>query len=230
MAVSSLAGVHSRPLSLIAAGVVLVALDFRVVAVDVLPDVVGWSLVAFGAWRLHAVGPAVLCLLAAAASAADVLAPFHYNSLDPITGEIVTGDTTGLQYDQRLVFDRLSGIRLGLVLLAMVAGGAAITWLLRSLGARAIARGDDVPGRRLQTLGWLVVLLWVLPFVVVATYQAIADGGLDPVWSGGLEMVALTAVTIAGGLTWVLAVNSNKEWTVEGDQQTPWVEMMTRGS
>ena len=48
---------RTRPLTLAAVGLVAVAIDMRVVAWDLLPDVLGWLLVAFAAWRLtRAVG------------------------------------------------------------------------------------------------------------------------------------------------------------------------------
>jgi hypothetical protein len=69
--------VRGRPLSLIAAGLVLVGLDLRIVHVDVFPDPVGWLLVTMAAIRLSLRAPAVLGLVATLASLADVALTDH---------------------------------------------------------------------------------------------------------------------------------------------------------
>jgi hypothetical protein len=216
-----------RALMLMAAGVLLVALDFRIVALDVLPDAVGWALVAVGAWRLALRTPALLGMVAAVASAADAVAPHHFDALDPLTGKVVPDPAPGTRYPERLAFDRLTDARLVLVVLAMVAGGLALWMVLDTLGRRAGAVRDAQSERQLRILRWLVALGWVVPFVVVAGVQGARDGGLDPVWNGSLEFVALIGVLVAALLAWVLAVNSNRMWTATDDERaTPWAEMI----
>ena len=55
---------RTRPLTLAAVGLVAVGIDMRVVAWDLLPDVLGWFLVAFAAWRLTVRWAAGLALVA----------------------------------------------------------------------------------------------------------------------------------------------------------------------
>ena len=204
---------RTRPLTLIAVGVLLVALDFRVVAADVLPDAVGWLLVAFGSARLGLRGPAGLAAVAAAAGVADVFAPYRRVALDPLTGQIVPEPGPGTAYDERLDFERLTDLRLVLVLAALVAGGLALWFVLGSLRTRAQAAADDRSARRLGELRWLVAGAWVLPYVVVAIVQVARDGGFDPVWNGGLELLALVGLAVAAALAWRLLVSSNRRWS-----------------
>jgi hypothetical protein len=216
-----------RALSLMAVGVVIVALDFRIVALDVLPDVAGWLLIAAGAWKLALVRPSWLAVAAALASAPDALAPHHYENLAPFTGEVVVDAGPGTTYPQRLVFDHLHDLRLLLVVLATVAGGAAVWSLLGTLRGRAAAAGDHESAGRLGLLRWLVPSIWVAPYVTVAVIQGLGHDGFDPVWNGGFELLALLGLAVVGALAWVLAINSNRQWTAtEADLVTPWGEMM----
>lgn len=225
------ASMRIRALSLIAVGVVVVALDFRLVALDLVPDAVGWLLVAVGAWKLVLHGPAGLAVVAALASAADVVAPHHYEDLDPVTGDVVVSAGPGTDYPQRLVFDRLEDVRLLLVVLAMVAGGWALWSILGTLRRRAEATGDQEPAARLALLRWLVPLVWVAPFVGVAAIQAADGEGFDPVWNGSAEVLALAGIAVALGLAWVLAINSNRAWTAtDDDRATPWAELIVKDS
>jgi hypothetical protein len=221
---------RTRALSLLAAGLVIVALDLRVVAVDVLPDVAGWLLVAAGSWKLALPRPAWLAVGAGVASAADVVAPYRYDNLDPITGEIVELPAPGTKYPQRLVFDHLHDVRLLLAVLAIVAGGLAVWSILGTLRRRADATGDDESARRLALLRWLVPSIWVAPYLALAVFQGAGDDGFDPVWNGGLELLALAGLAVVAGVVWVLATNSNRQWTATDDERTtPWAEMMVEG-
>lgn len=56
-----------HPLNLVALGIAVVALDFRLQAIDLLPDVAGWILVGVGLWQSGqraTVGIAVPCWFA----------------------------------------------------------------------------------------------------------------------------------------------------------------------
>ena len=215
---------------MVAFGVLLVAVDFRIVAVDVIPDAAGWLLVAAGAWKLALRGPVGLALVAAAASAADVYAPHHYDAIDPITGKVVPHPAPGTSYHERLVFDRLTDVRLVLALVAVVAGGAALWWVLSTMAARARVLNDGQSASRLDALRWLVVGVWVVPYVVVALVQTVNDGGLDPVWNGGLELLALLGLVVAAGVAWMLATNSNRMWTAtDAERTTPWADLFAPG-
>lgn len=197
----------------------IVALDFRVVALDVLPDAVGWLLVAIGSWKLALARPATLAVVATLASAPDIIAPHHYDALDPITGRVVPSPAPGTQYPERLAFDRLTDLRLLLAVAAMVAGGLALWSLLGTLRDRARLTGDDAAAGRLGVLRWLVPALWVGPVLIVGAVQSARDGGFDPVWNGGLELVALAGLAVAIALVWMLAVNSNRSWTATDEER-----------
>jgi hypothetical protein len=217
---------RTRALSLIAVGIVLVALDFRVVALDVLPDAVGWVLVAAGAWKLALSRPAMLAVVAALAAAPDVIARHHLEALDPLTGDVVMSPAPGTKYDERLVFDRLTDSRLLLAVVAIAAGGFALWSLLGTLSRRAHLTGDDTSSVRLRVLRWLILALWVAPYLLVATLQSDLDGGFDPVWNGGLELVALVGLAVLAAVAWVLIINSNRSWTAtDAARATPWAKM-----
>jgi hypothetical protein len=215
----------------IAFGLVLVAVDFRIVAVDVLPDVVGWLLVAAGAWKLSLRVPFGLAVVATLASAADVVTPHHYEVLDPLTGEVLPSAPPGLGYPERLIFDRLHDVRLVLAIVAMAAGGAALWAILGVLRDRAALKGDETSGTRLTVLRWGIPLLWTAPYVVVAVVQGMGDEGFDPVWNGGYEALALVGLAAVAGLAWVFTISSNRAWAAVGDGLTnPWAEMIVKDS
>jgi hypothetical protein len=219
-----------------AAGVVLVALDFRIVAADVLPDPVGWLLVAAGAWKLALGLPALLGAAAALGSLPDVLAPHHYEATSPFAQRwfpaihALSDPVPGLRYEDRLEFDRLHGGRLVLAVLAIVAGGLALWSILGTLRERAGALGDRESAGRLALLRWLVPCLWVAPYVGVAIVQGSGDQGFDPVWNGGLEAPALLGLAVAASVAWALVINSNRAWTATDEERvTPWAETMVDG-
>jgi hypothetical protein len=207
--------VRTRPLTLIAVGLVLVAVDLRVVAVDALPDVLGWALVGLGAWSLRLRLPAVLGAVAAVASALDLVAPAHREALDPLTGAVVPHPAPGTAYDEILVFDRLHDLRLLLAIAAMVAGGWAAAQLVAAMRDRARAAGDGASARALSLLRWLVPLVWVVPYVGVAVGQGIGGDGFDPVWNGNLELVAVAGIGVVGALAWIFATTSNRGWAAQ---------------
>ena len=114
---------RTRPLTLAAFGVVAVALDPRVVAWDPFPDVVGWLLIAFAAWRLSVWWTFALALVAAVASVAEAQLPYHYDAIDPITGEVVVDVQPGTSYHELIAFDHVSGPRLLLLASSVALGG-----------------------------------------------------------------------------------------------------------
>jgi len=226
-----------RALSLIAVGLAFVALDFRIVALDLLLDPVGWLLVGAGAWKLGLVAPAALAAVAALASIPDVLAPYHYEDSSPFAQRwfpavyALTDTAPGMVYEDRLEFDRLQGTRLIVAVLAVVAGGLALWSLLGTLRDRARAVHDGESAARLALLRWLVVLLWTAPYVCLAVAQGLGDDGFDPVWNGGFEALALVGMAVVAGVVWVLAINSNRQWTATDEERVgPWAEMIVRGS
>lgn len=215
-----------------AAGIVLVILDFRIVAFDALPDVAGWLLVGAGAWRLSLRVPFALAVVAALAAAADVVALYHYESTAPFlkrwfpTAYALTNPTPGLVFPDRFEFDQLTGLRFALALLAMVAGGLGLWSLLGTLRDRARAAGAEDASGRLTIARWSVMVVWTAPYVGVAISQA--DGaGFDPVWNGGHEIVALVGLIVVAITAWLLVIYNNRVWSAPaGGSINPWAEMM----
>ncbi len=214
---------------MVAAGIAFAALDLRVMGVDAAPDLVGWALVGYGAWRLQQRTPAALAWLAAAASAAELSLPYRIERLDPRTGEVVADPVPGIAYSERLLFEHLDGARLLLVVAALVVGGAATWHLLRTLQRRAQATGDVGAARGLRLGRWLVLVAWVAPYAALAMVQGLGGDGFDPVWNGPMELVALPGALTAGALVVMLALHSNRGWTATDDERaSPWSELMTR--
>ena len=222
------AAVRVLPMSLVSAGVALVGLDLRIVHVDVLPDVLGWGLVALGAWRLEHRAAAVAAAVAALAALPDAALSYHWEDLDPITGEVVVGGG-GTAYDQRIAYDLITDVRAPLAALALAAGGLALVVLLGRLEQRAIVLGDRPAATQLVATRVGIALLWVFPHVVVMLLQWQAGDGLDPVWSGGLELVALVGLAVAGAVVVLVARHRNRGWTAtDAERSIPWASGSSR--
>jgi hypothetical protein len=221
---------RTRPLTLAAVGLVAIGLDMRVVAWDLLPDVVGWLLIALAGWRLTMRSAAALALAAAVASLADVHIPYRYDAIDPLTGEVVVNPKPGLAYHELLAYDPVSGARLVLLGVAFAAGGAALWILLRELARRAVAYDDPSIARRLRLLAWGVVLGWATPVLLRMLGQGpLSDGEFDTVWNGGWEMPALIGLVVLLATAFTFATHSNRRWSATGDELgSPWAELMVR--
>jgi hypothetical protein len=220
---------RTRPLTMIGVGLALAALDLRVVHVDIGPDFLGWALVAIGAKRLSMTTPAWLAGLAALAAMPDLLLEHHYQAFDIIAGRVIEDPAPGTDYNESLVFDQLSAGRSVAAILGAALGAAAIWCVLRELRRRALLSGDDAAARRLDVLRWSMVLVWGAPLVTVFVVQALGDG-VDPVWNGGLELVALAGIAVALATSIELLLRSNEGWTATDDERvTPWGQMLTDG-
>jgi hypothetical protein len=217
--------VRGRPLSLIAAGLVLVGLDLRIVHIDVFPDPVGWLLVTLAAARLALRWPVVLGGIATLASLPDVALTYHYDDLDPLTGEVVVNGA-GTGYQQRLAFDRITDVRAPLTILALLAGGLALCLVLITLERRAALLGDRRAGTELLGARLLLLLAWVFPHVALMTLQWLGGEGLDPVWNEGQELVGLAGTAVVAVLVVGAVVNRNRGWTATDDERrSPWAEL-----
>jgi hypothetical protein len=220
---------RTRPLTLAAIGVVLFSLDFRVVAIDILPDFVGWALVAFAAFRLSMAWSGRLAVVATVASLAEVFLPYHYVSLDPLTLEVVPNPAPGTDYPERLVFDAVHGPRLVLLIVMASVGGMALWLLLRELTRRAASSRDERASRRLRRLSWAVAVVWALPYVARAVGQGALDDGFDPVWNGGWETPAIAGIATMVAVAITFGTWSNRRWSATGDDLgSPWAELMVR--
>ena len=218
-----------RPLSLAAVGVVFAAVDLRVVAWDALPDAVGWFLLALAARWLTMPSPAWLAACAAVAGLAELQLPYHYEAVDPISGEVVPNPAPNTDYPERLAFLPVEGLRLVLIVAAVALGGAALTLMLRELRRRSATTPDRGATERLALLSWLVPLGWIGPYVLIAIGWTVNEGSLDPVWNDAWEIPALIGIAIALAVAFQFATTSNRRWSASGDEVgSPWAELMLR--
>jgi hypothetical protein len=210
-----------RPLSLIAGGLALVVLDFRTESLDLLPDPIGWVLVAVACSRLGLVGASWLAVLAGVLSVSDAALPYRYVRFGSVSGE---GDGpslgAGVEPSVQHVFDPVSGWRLAGMALAMVVAGVALWLLLRGLERRADGHGEADTVSRLRLGRWLVAAVWVLPYLVaVGRAVVVHSGTFDPVWNGGAEYVALAGLVVVAYVVVLLAVEADAAWA---QPEVPW--------
>jgi hypothetical protein len=205
-----------RPLTFVAVGLALVAIDIRTEYLDLLPDALGWGLVAFGAWRLSLTMPAIAAAATALLVLPEVSLPHRFVMLDPETGERSAPRAgVDLAYPEHLVFDDVTGWRLAALAAAVIAGGATLWLLLGALAGRAAAWERAGTARQIRWLRWLTLGVWTGPFLVVLAVSASAeDGSFDPVWNGSLELLALAGIVVIGGLVVVLLRETNRAWAV----------------
>jgi hypothetical protein len=221
--------VRTRPLSLAAAGILLVAIDLRLVAGDAAPDAIGWALVAFAAHRLGMRWPTLLAAAAAVASLAEVHLPYEWEAYDLLSGRVIPNPDPNSAYDERLVFLPVEGPRLAMMVGALALGGAALTMVLRELRRGAATTTDHRGTKALKILSWMVPLGWIGPYVAIAIGWTINEGAFDPVWNDHWELVALVGIAIAVAVAIVFATNANRRWSASGDEiGSPWAELMLR--
>jgi hypothetical protein len=206
-------------------GLGLVLFDFRTEALDLLPDLVGWGLVALAAGRLGLHGPARLAAVAGVVSVAELWLPYHYIWIHSVTGEVLPGQVVGDFGRVHLRYHDVSGLQLAGMALGMVMAGWAVWALLSALAGRAAAHGRHRPARELRAARWLVVGLWTLPFLG-AVAQAVAEesGEFDPVWNGRLAYTWLAAVGVFVYVAVVLLRERDHLWALpDGSvQATRW--------
>jgi hypothetical protein len=205
-----------RPLTFVAVGLVVVAVDVRTEHLDVLPDALGWGLVTFGAWRLSLTVPAIAAAATALLTLPEVSLPYRFVMLDPETGERITPRPgVDLAYPEHLVFDDLTGWRLAVLAAGLVAGGLTMWLLLGALATRAAAWERAGTARQICWLRWLALGVWTAPvLVVVAVSAASEDGSFDPVWNGSIELLALAGIVVIGAVAAVLLRETNRAWAV----------------
>jgi hypothetical protein len=205
-----------RPLTLVAVGLALVAIDIRTEHLDVLPDAMGWGLVAFGAWRSALTVPAIAGAATALLTLPEVSLPHQFVMVDPETGERITPRPgVDLAYPRQLVFDDLTGWRLAALAAALVAGGVTLWLLLGALATRAAAWERAGTARQIRWLRWLTLVLWTGALLVVLVVSASAgDRAFDPVWNGSLELLAIAGIVVIAALIVVLLRETNRAWAV----------------
>jgi hypothetical protein len=225
-----------RPLTWMAPGLVLVAVDFRLLAVDLLFDPLGWLMIAIGAWQIARPATVTAVGVAGLASFVDVLLPYRWVQIHPETGRVVEQvTTTRYAYPEVLIFDRVSGVRLVLLTLAFAAAGVALWMLLRDLTERAKGAGRTTTAKQLGLLRGLVPGLWVGPYLLGAVAAVGAGGSFDPVWNGGLAYVALVGLVPMLWLAGLLAWERDRAWALPRESASPppwlpWTRARARAS
>lgn len=203
-----------RPLHAIAIAVLLISLDFRTTAVDLLPDALGWALIVWAALRLREPLLATVAGIGGIASLALFSLPYHYEQYDPLNDRlVVVTPQTDLGYNETLAYDTFSGLRLAAFAVAVGAFAVALGVLWRRLRRRA--QGWDGPAvrtslRRLDTAMAAVVGLWVLPRLVAVVVSI--DGGYEPIWDDPASRVAILGVLAAVALAATLTIDAREPW------------------
>lgn len=188
-----------RALSFVAIGLALAAIDFRTDAFDVLPDPLGWALVAVGAYQLSMRLAACAAAVAAILSVSEAYLPFRYVRVDPATMETAPG-CAGCP--EQLRYDEMSQIRAVALVLAVIVGSAAIMRIIHRLRTH-VGHTRDSPGlhRHMRILEVLAPVTWALPIAILVG-RAIGTGKhYDPVWNGPLGVVGLVASVV---LVWTV--------------------------
>lgn len=229
---------RQRPLSIVAAGLTLVALDLRIVALDVLPDALGWALVAAGTIRLGLRVPAIAGALAALASLGHLVLPGGVRLVDPGTGRVVErcppNQVLELPCYEAVRFDPVTGWRLALLAVAVVAGAIALTTFLLALRARAAAvvaegaGGAPEAAAAIPRLGLLVgaIGLWAAPQLAgMAWAQLIGGAGYDAVWNGLAEYLALAGLVGLAAAALELSRQRGERWALPAgwERTSTWV-------
>jgi hypothetical protein len=188
----------------IAIGVLLVGIDFRLNAPDVLADPLGWLLIALGAWLLKARGASLLALVAAPASVSTVWLTFHLALIDSTTGEEIQSCGADALCYREVRYDDLGTLRSAAVLIAVLGGVAALVWIIRILRTEV---GDPTKQLRLRQqlalLEPIVAVVWALPVAIFATRALLSGDGYDPIWDENLELLGYARFAV---MTWLAVV------------------------
>jgi hypothetical protein len=194
-----------------AIGVLLVGIEFRLNALDALADPLGWLLIAAGAWLLRARGAALLAVVAAPLSGSTVWLGYHMALIDSTTGEEIQSCGADAFCYREVRYDDLSTLRSVAVLGAVLAGGAALVWIIRILRTEV---GDPTKQLRLRQqlaiLELAVAVVWVLPVAVFATRAVLSGDGYDPIWDEGLELLGYARFVVMAWLAVVLFVFADR--------------------
>lgn len=203
-----------RPLHAFSGGLLLLALDFRATSLDLLPDVVGWLLIAWAAWCWRERSLLAVALVGTLASLPLVALPYHYVQYDVLADRtVVVSPETDLGYAEHLEYDLLTGARLAAYALSAAAAAAAVVLAVRFLSRRADAWAGPSTARSLQRLRVAMVafvVAWSIPRLVAATLGF--DDGLAPVWDDPAARVALVGTVVAVAVAITFGVDAREPW------------------
>jgi hypothetical protein len=215
-----------RPLALLAGGIALVVLDFRTESLDLLPDPLGWALIAVAAGWLGLTAARRLAWVTAALSLSDLALPSHYVRIDPLTGERL-GDSPadGRAASVRLEFLPVTAWRLAGMTAAVVLTGVTLWMILSPLARRARYEADPRSALRLRIAAGVVVAGWVVPWLATVAAAVVHDRGVyDPVWDDGLNYLGLVGLVAAGYAVWAVMRARDTSWAQRerGWVPSPW--------
>jgi hypothetical protein len=212
----------ARPLPTIAAGAALVVVDFRIEPLDLVPDPLGWLLIAAGASTLGLTLAKWLAVAAALLSLSDAYLPYRYRFIDDLGDAVERCPLFQECGDPVVVFDPVSGWRLAALAATVVVGALALILVLVGLRRRALADGDGTSAARLGLLAGAVGVGWAVPPVVgIAWAVASERGTYDPVWNGNAEFGALVGLLAVGWFIVELSVRSGARWATPAESQLP---------
>ena len=196
--------VDAVPLRLVAVGLLVAVLDLRLFAVDLLPDVVGWALVAVGVRRLPGLlaGGRAPAVAAAAAGVAAVLG--LADQVVALVAPGARGDVVGA------VLGSGGTITLGgqVFSLAAVASAAAVLAAAGVVAELAVQAGDEVSAARWTRLRFVYVCSAV-PGLAICLMLLVG-------WGGAPGMVLATVLLAVGSVTYLLLV-----WRAFRDARRP---------
>jgi hypothetical protein len=202
-----------RPLAMAAAGVLLVAIDFRVRAADLVPDPLGWALVAAGAASLSLLAPARWAVAAAVLSLSEFLLAYRSVAVDPGTGIELRSAAEDSAVPRVVLWESVSDVRALVMAAAVAAGGMALVTLAR--------------WARLS--GAAAAAVWAVPYVVLALVAVGGSERFDPVWNGGREYLAFAGVAALVVYAAVLVRLRDETWAVPAErlQASRWEGRLT---
>lgn len=208
-----------RPLPVIAGGLAIVALDFRVEALDLVPDPLGWAFVAIGAGVLSLRPVAWLAGATALLSVADAYLPYRRVLLDPESGAVVERCTSLLGCSEIVHYEPASGWHLTAMAASLGAATLTLLALALELRHRALAAGDGRGGDRWALLAGAIAVAWALPQAVAMGRGAASHDGYDPVWNGSAEYLALLGLVVLVATMAELWRRGGAGWAIPRERQ-----------
>lgn len=202
-----------RPLTAASVGLVFLVVDFRTLAVDLVPDPVGWALLAYALYRLAVPRLAALAGVGLLCSLAEAWLPYHYRKVETFQAGPVVGEPRVVELEV-LAYDPVTGVRIWLLATSMVILAIVIVAVVRLLTERARAYAAAPSIRRLTILGGVAIAAWVVPHLVVMAAAVLGDGELDVVWGDPAWRVELVGGVAVLAFAAALLVDAREPWAL----------------
>lgn len=202
-----------RPLTALSAGLVFLVVDFRTLAVDLVPDPVGWALIAFGLYRLAAPRLAALAGVALLCSFAESWLPYHYRKVKTFQAGPDVGEPRVIELEV-LEYDAVTGVRILLLAASMVILAIVIIAVVRLLAERARSYPAERSIRRLTILGGVAIATWVVPHLVAIAAALLGDGQLDVVWGDPAWRVELIGTLVVVAFAGAMLADAREPWAL----------------